>query len=67
LIDRGPDLGSYLDKTLDDIVMLATNDTPQNDLRIISNATRKNSIDYVIQYRESDFDFLNRLSGEYYE
>ena len=67
MIDRGPDLGSYLDKTLDDIVMLATNDTPQNDLRIISNATRKNSIDYVIQYRESDFDFLNRLSGEYYE
>ena len=67
LIDRGPDLGSYLDKTLDDIVTLATNDTPQNDLRIISNATRKNPIDYVIQYRESDFDFLNRLSGEYYE
>jgi len=67
LIDRGPDLGSYLDKTLDDIVTLATNDTPQNDLRIVSNATRKNPIDYVIQYRESDFDFLNRLSGEYYE
>jgi len=67
LIDRGADLGSYLDKTLDDIVTLATNDTPQNDLRIVSNATRKNPIDYVIQYRESDFDFLNRLSGEYYE
>lgn len=67
LIDRGPDLGSYLDKTLDDIVTLATNDTPENDLRIVSNATRKNPIDYVIQYRESDFEFLNRLSGEYYE
>ena len=67
LIDRGPDLGSYLDKTLDDIVKLATNDTPENDLRIVSNATRKNPIDYVIQYRESDFEFLNRLSAEYYE
>lgn len=67
LIDRGPDLGSYLDKSLNDIVSMATHDTPVNDLRIITNATRKNPIDYVIQYRESDFEFLNRLSGEYYE
>lgn len=67
LIDRGEDLGSYLDKTLDDIVKLATNGTPQNDLRFVVNATRKAPLDYVIQYRESDFEFLNRLSGQYYE
>jgi type VI secretion system secreted protein VgrG len=67
LIDRGPDLGSYLDKDLDTIVKLATNDTPANDLSIISNASRKAAIDYLIQYRESDFEFLNRLSGEYHE
>ncbi|CAM4013298.1 Uncharacterized conserved protein, implicated in type VI secretion and phage assembly [Pedobacter westerhofensis] len=67
LIDRGPDLGSYLGKSLDEIVNLATKDTPVNDLRIVSNASRKNVIDYVIQYRESDFDFLNRLSAEYHE
>lgn len=67
LIDRGKDLGSYLDKDLDTIVKLATNDTPANDLRIRSNAVRKDPIDYVIQYRESDFEFLNRLSGEYHE
>lgn len=67
LIDRGPDLGSYLGKDLSEIVKLATNDTPANDLRIITNASRKTPIDYVIQYRESDFEFLNRLSGEYYE
>ena len=67
LIDRGPDLGSYLDKDLSTIVQLATHDTPDNDLRIITNATRKTPIDYVIQYRESDFEFLNRLSGEYHE
>ena len=67
LIDRGPDLGSYLNKTLNDIVQLATKDTPVNELRITTNASRKKPIDYVIQYRESDFEFLNRLSAEYHE
>ncbi len=67
LIDRGPDLGSYLDKDLNQIVKLATKDTPANDLKIVANAARAASIDYLIQYRESDFDFLNRLSAEYHE
>jgi len=67
LIDRGPDLGSYLEKDLNTIVKLATKDTPVNDLKINTNAARSSAIDYVIQYRESDFDFLNRLSGEYHE
>jgi len=67
LIDRGPDLGSYYNKTLDAIVTLATHDTPANDLRIVSNPERKKPVDYVLQYQESDFNFLNRLSAEYYE
>ncbi|MCX2495266.1 phage baseplate assembly protein V [Pedobacter sp. PF22-3] len=67
LIDRGPDLGSYLAKDLNEIVKLATKDTPANDLKIVSNASRKEPIDYLIQYKESDFEFLNRLSGEYHE
>ncbi|WP_025141861.1 type VI secretion system Vgr family protein [Pedobacter jeongneungensis] len=67
LIDRGPDLGSYLDKDLNEIVKLATKDTPANDLKVVANAVRGTSIDYIIQYRESDFAFLNRLSAEYHE
>jgi len=67
LIDRGPDLGSYLDKDLNDIVKLATKDTPANDLKVVANAARSSSIDYIIQYKESDFAFLNRLSAEYHE
>ena len=67
LIDRGQDLGSYLDKDLNDIVKLATSDTPANDLKIVANASRQSTIDYLIQYKESDWEFLNRLSGEYYE
>jgi type VI secretion system secreted protein VgrG len=67
LMDRGQDLGSYLYKTLDEIVSLAAVDTPQNDLIIAANATRKTPVDYLIQYKESDFDFINRLSGQYHE
>lgn len=67
LIDRGADLGSYLDKTLDDIVKLACKDVAENDLSIVSKASRKTPVDYLIQYRESDFEFLNRLSGQYFE
>jgi type VI secretion system secreted protein VgrG len=67
LIDRGADLGSYYNKTLAAIATLATHDTPANDLRLVSNPDRKKPVDYVMQYQESDFDFLNRLSAEYYE
>lgn len=67
LIDRGEDLGSYLDKDLNDIVKLATNETPANDLKIVANASRQSTIDYLIQYKESDWEFLNRLSAEYHE
>ena len=67
LIDRGSDLGSYLNKTLEEIARLAVRDTPANDLKLITNPARKTAVDYMIQYKESDFDFLNRLSAEYYE
>lgn len=67
LIDRGADLGSYLAKDLNEIVALVTKDIPENDLKLISNPNRKTPIDHLIQYKESDFEFLNRLSGEYHE
>jgi uncharacterized protein involved in type VI secretion and phage assembly len=67
LIDRGPDLGSYLSKDLTAIVRKATEDAPANDLNIQLNPARKAPIDYIIQYRESDFEFINRLSAEYHE
>jgi len=67
LIDRGPDLGSYLNKDLKTIVEKATADAPQNDLSMNIAPTYKSPIDYIIQYRESDFEFINRLSAEYHE
>jgi type VI secretion system secreted protein VgrG len=67
LIDRGPDLGSYLNKDLKAIVEKATADAPQNDLSMNIAPTYTSPIDYIIQYRESDFEFINRLSAEYHE
>lgn len=67
LIDRGPDLGSYLNKDLTAIIRKATEDAPANDLNMQLNPARKEPIDYLIQYRESDYEFLNRLSAEYHE
>jgi len=67
LIDRGPDLGSYFAKGLKDIIDQATKEVPANDLYLQVNPARKAPIDYVIQYRESDFDFINRLSAQYHE
>jgi type VI secretion system secreted protein VgrG len=67
LIDRGPDLGSYLNKDLKTIVEKATADAPQNDLSMNIAPSYTSPIDYIIQYRESDFEFINRLSAEYHE
>ncbi|PST83469.1 type IV secretion protein Rhs [Pedobacter yulinensis] len=67
LIDRGRDLGSYLDKDLNTIAQIAIEDTATNDLKLVTNSSRKAAIDYVIQYKESDFSFLNRLSATYHE
>ncbi len=67
LIDRGPDLGSYLEKDLKTIIEKVTADAPANDLNLQINPSNQDVIDYIIQYRESDFDFMNRLSAEYHE
>jgi type VI secretion system secreted protein VgrG len=67
LLERGPDLGSYLAKNLQSIVQQATADAPANDLTMQIKPASTSTIDYIIQYRESDFAFLNRLSAEYHE
>lgn len=67
LLDRGADLGSYLGKDLAAIVKKATEDTPANDLNIQVQPSRTQPVDYLIQYRETDFAFINRLSAEYHE
>ncbi|MGY0040470.1 type VI secretion system Vgr family protein [Pedobacter sp. NJ-S-72] len=67
VIDRGPDLGSYLNKNLESIVSQVTNGIIVNSLHLQINPTMTAPIDYIIQYQESDFNFINRLSAQYHE
>ncbi|MEO3405637.1 phage baseplate assembly protein V [Mucilaginibacter sp. CAU 1740] len=67
LLERGPDVGSYLAKNLQSIVQQATSDAPANDLTMQIKPVSSATLDYIIQYKESDFAFLNRLSAEYHE
>lgn len=67
LMDRGKDVGSYLDRSLRDIVKLTSSYMENHRISFTANPRRQEVIDYIIQYKESDFSFLNRLSAEYLE
>lgn len=67
LLERGPDIGSYLNKNLQSIIEQATSDAASNDLQLNIKPVSSSPIDYIIQYKESDFEFMNRLSAEYHE
>lgn len=67
LLDRGADLASYYNKSLAEVVKIASRDTAANDLRMAINPVRQKPIKQLFQYAESDFAFLNRLSAEYQE
>lgn len=67
ILERGPGLGSYLDKSLESILKEVSRETAQNDLNFNIRPGRKSPVDYIMQYKESDFEFINRLSAEYFE
>ncbi|WP_158799335.1 type VI secretion system Vgr family protein [Pedobacter sp. L105] len=67
LMDYGPVLNSYLAKTLTDIVKQATSSLVSNDINLSIQPKFTKSINYMVQYKESTFSFLNRLSSEYGE
>lgn len=67
LLDRGADLASYYNKSLAEVAKIVSRDIAANDLRITINPVYVKPIKQLLQYAESDFDFLNRLSAEYRE
>ncbi|RFM30005.1 type VI secretion system Vgr family protein [Deminuibacter soli] len=67
LLDRGADVGSYLGKDLSGIVNKLAQGVPSNDLNLQVQPAFTDTIDYIIQYRESDFNFIVRLAAEYHE
>lgn len=59
-------MDSFTDKTLEQIVTEATANSG-NGATITTDPTFKDVIEYICQYNESDFEFLNRLSYLYGE
>lgn len=67
MLDRGPQLGAFLGNDLNTIISRTTSGIISNMLELKLKPENKNTIDYIIQYKESDFDFINRLSAHYHE
>lgn len=61
-----PSMDSFVDKTLDDIVTEAAG-TSGNGAAIVTRSDYKKPIYYIQQYKESCFDFINRLCYLYGE
>lgn len=59
-------MDSFMDKTLTAIVTEAVGNSG-NGARVTPNPKHKGTIDYICQYDESCFEFLNRLSSIYGE
>jgi type VI secretion system secreted protein VgrG len=67
LLEDGPRLASFNNKTLKDVVTATMQ--PVTDFAFFDNINpeNENPIKYVCQYQESSFHFLNRLSSDYGE
>lgn len=63
-LDGIPTMNSYIDKQLSDIVALTTKGSR---FEVKCNPKYKGILPYAMQYGESNFDFLNRLSRIYGE
>lgn len=66
LMTLGKTCRSYVDKTLAEIVQDVV-DNYQNDIHAVINPAYDKVIPYVVQYCESDYDFLKRLASTYGE
>lgn len=58
---------SFTDSPLNKIVKDVANGISSNILNLQINPAKKNPIPFVVQYRESNFNFIRRLASEYGE
>lgn len=66
LMETGPNLTSFYKKNLKQIVQKLTQPASQN-CSVKINPTHSATLNYISQYRESTFNFLNRLSSDFSE
>ncbi|HLO57286.1 MAG TPA: phage baseplate assembly protein V [Bacteroidales bacterium] len=67
LIDGRPCCRSFTGRLLSEIVQATHDQVPQNDLKLNSNPSYRTDIPYIVQYNESNFEFLNRIAEKYGE
>lgn len=67
LLDRMPNCRSFTEKTLNDIITDLHQQIPQNDLKINSDPVFTGEIPFIVQYKESNYHFLNRIADKYGE
>ena len=64
LLENGEHKEGFLDKSISQIVKDVLHDIPTNMLSSSINDTNNEPDDYVVQYNESDFEFIRRLAAQ---
>lgn len=67
LLESGENYASFYKKSLSSIVKDLTGKMAVHDMHINVKPKNTKTIDYICQYRESNFNFINRLAAEYGE
>jgi type VI secretion system secreted protein VgrG len=67
LLENGPNFRSFHKKNLKAIVQQLTQPLSQASVRVNIKPEYAGSLTYICQYRESTFNFLNRLSADFGE
>jgi type VI secretion system secreted protein VgrG len=67
LMESGENYASYYKKSLTSIVQDITGKMAVHDMHINVKPKNTKTFDYICQYKESNFSFVNRLAAEYGE
>jgi uncharacterized protein involved in type VI secretion and phage assembly len=67
LLENGVHSRSFENKTLEEIITQVVSPYPSNLVKFKINPTYKEKLNYVVQYNESDYQFLKRLTQRYGE
>ncbi len=68
LLENGKDCQSFENKTLAEIIESATQEYPNEaKIKVEGGVNTERSVPYVVQYKESDYQFISRLARRYGE
>lgn len=67
LMDGRPNCKAYADTSLEAIVNDLQSQISQNDLSVKCSPVYKKTIPYIVQYKESNYHFMNRIADKYGE